>query len=118
MSRNLGGVLLAGAVLALTAAPAAAHGARVGIGVGIGFPLFPPVYVAPPPPAYYYPPPPVVYAPQPAPGLYADPAGPVYVSPNGAYCREFQTSAVIDGRRQPMHGTACQQPDGSWRVVR
>jgi len=123
MSRKIVGVLLVGAALALMATPASAHRARVGIGIGIGLPLFaypPPVYV-PPPRVVYYPPPPVVYAPPPAayaPGLYADPAGPMYVGPGGAYCREFQTSGIIDGRRQPMHGTACQQPDGSWRVVR
>ncbi|PWC52902.1 hypothetical protein [Azospirillum sp. TSO22-1] len=119
MSRKIVGVLLVSAALALLTTPASAHGARVGIGVGIGFPVFaypPPIYV-PPPRVVYYPPPPVVYAPPPS-GLYADPTGPAYVGPSGAYCREFQTSAVIDGRRQPMHGTACQQPDGSWRVVR
>jgi hypothetical protein len=33
-------------------------------------------------------------------------------------CREFQTTIVIDGQRQPAHGTACRQADGSWRVTR
>ena len=28
-------------------------------------------------------------------------------------CREFQTEIVIDGRREPAHGTACRQPDGT-----
>ena len=32
-------------------------------------------------------------------------------------CHEFQTTIVIDGRKQPAHGTVCQQPDGSWHVV-
>ena len=117
MSRKILGVLLIGAALALIAAPASAR-TRIGIGIGIGLPLFtfaPPLYV--PPRAYYYPPPPVVYAPPP-PGLSATPAGPVYLGPSGAYCREFQTSALIGGRMEPMYGTACQQPDGSWRVVR
>lgn len=36
---------------------------------------------------------------------------------NGPYCREFQTTIVIDGRPQSAHGTACQQEDGSWAVV-
>jgi len=36
---------------------------------------------------------------------------------NGPYCREFQTTVVIDGQPQSAHGTACQQPDGSWAVV-
>ena len=32
-------------------------------------------------------------------------------------CREYQTSVVIDGRTQSAYGTACRQPDGSWKVV-
>lgn len=32
-------------------------------------------------------------------------------------CREYQTSVVIDGRTQTAHGTACRQPDGTWRVA-
>ncbi|MHB1206594.1 MAG: hypothetical protein ACYCZX_13575 [Rhodospirillaceae bacterium] len=32
-------------------------------------------------------------------------------------CHEFQTTILIDGRKQPAHGTVCQQPDGSWHVV-
>ena len=38
-------------------------------------------------------------------------------SGNGPNCREFQTTVVIDGQPQSAHGTACQQPDGSWAVV-
>jgi surface antigen len=34
-----------------------------------------------------------------------------------AYCREYQTRVVIDDRKQTVHGTACRQPDGSWKVV-
>ncbi len=32
-------------------------------------------------------------------------------------CREYQTSVVIDGRSQTAYGTACREPDGTWRVV-
>jgi hypothetical protein len=32
-------------------------------------------------------------------------------------CREFNTTIIVDGREQPAYGTACLQPDGSWRVV-
>lgn len=32
-------------------------------------------------------------------------------------CREFQTEIIIDGRKQLAHGTACRQPDGTWKVV-
>lgn len=38
-------------------------------------------------------------------------------SARGAYCREYQQVVVIDGREQRAHGTACRQPDGSWRIV-
>lgn len=31
-------------------------------------------------------------------------------------CREYTVDAVIDGRRDKVYGTACRQPDGSWRV--
>ena len=32
-------------------------------------------------------------------------------------CREFTLSGDIGGREQPLYGTACRQPDGSWRIV-
>lgn len=35
----------------------------------------------------------------------------------GAYCREFQSQVVVGGQTQNAYGTACQQPDGSWRIV-
>lgn len=31
------------------------------------------------------------------------------------YCREYQTVATIGGKKQHMYGTACRQPDGSWK---
>jgi surface antigen len=36
---------------------------------------------------------------------------------SGAYCREYQTTVTVGGREQLAYGTACQQPDGSWKVV-
>ncbi len=33
---------------------------------------------------------------------------------DGKYCREYQTTVIIDGRQQQAYGTACRQPDGSW----
>ncbi|OGT37234.1 MAG: hypothetical protein A3F12_06605 [Gammaproteobacteria bacterium RIFCSPHIGHO2_12_FULL_38_14] len=33
------------------------------------------------------------------------------------YCREYRTTAYINGKKQQMHGTACRQPDGSWQAV-
>ena len=35
---------------------------------------------------------------------------------NGSYCREFQSDVVIDGKPDKAWGTACRQPDGSWKV--
>lgn len=35
----------------------------------------------------------------------------------GSYCREFQQSIVVGGRTERATGRACQQPDGSWRIV-
>src|SRR5215831_9109520 len=36
---------------------------------------------------------------------------------NGSYCREFQQTVTIGGRPENSFGTACRQPDGSWRIV-
>lgn len=33
------------------------------------------------------------------------------------YCRSYTTTAIIGGRPQEAYGTACRQPDGSWKVV-
>lgn len=33
------------------------------------------------------------------------------------YCREYRTVANIAGKKQQMYGTACRQPDGSWKSV-
>lgn len=33
------------------------------------------------------------------------------------YCREYQTTATIGGKQERMYGTACRQPDGSWKMV-
>lgn len=35
----------------------------------------------------------------------------------GSYCREYRTTVTIEGRYETAYGTACQQPDGTWRVV-
>jgi len=36
---------------------------------------------------------------------------------NGQYCREFQSEINVGGQREKGYGTACQQPDGSWKIV-
>lgn len=90
-----------------------AAAARGFVSFGFGVPLIvgPPVYYAPPP-AYYVPPP-----------AYVAPAAPGYLSPPAATsqpsqraCHEYQTMATIDGKAQPVIGTACQQADGTWRT--
>lgn len=35
----------------------------------------------------------------------------------GSYCREFNQKVTVGGRTQDAFGTACQQPDGSWKIV-
>jgi surface antigen len=35
----------------------------------------------------------------------------------GRYCREFQTEVIVGGKKENAHGVACQQPDGSWKIV-
>lgn len=34
------------------------------------------------------------------------------------YCREYRTTADIGGKQEQMYGTACRQPDGSWKAVK
>src|SRR5262245_55125658 len=36
---------------------------------------------------------------------------------DGTYCREYQQTVTIDGKPERSHGTACRQPDGSWKIV-
>lgn len=36
---------------------------------------------------------------------------------DGAYCREFQQSITVGGQKQQGYGRACQQPDGSWKII-
>lgn len=84
------------------------------------------VYVAPPP-VYYAPPPRVVYV-NPAPVYVPPPPLVVYQAPpqvlpggplaSNQQCREYQSTAVVNGQAVPSYGTACLQPDGSWRIVR
>lgn len=74
----------------------------------------------PPPPRVVYvtpPSPPVVYGYAAPPPLAAVPTSPVHRAANGRYCREYQADIRVDGVPQPSYGTACLQPDGSWRVA-
>ncbi len=34
------------------------------------------------------------------------------------YCREYRTTAMVAGKQQQVYGTACRQPDGTWKIVK
>ncbi len=36
---------------------------------------------------------------------------------SGNYCREYQSTVDVGGQTQKAFGTACRQPDGTWKVV-
>jgi hypothetical protein len=95
-----------------------------------------PVYYAPPPVVYapppaVYAPPPVVYSPPPAygtqgyapqgyggmPAPNATPTSDYYQGPGGQTCRQYGTTVYMSGQPQTTYGTACLQPDGTWRMV-
>ena len=65
------------------------------------------------------------YAPSGQPVAWQNPDGENYqVTPQrtyqtsaGGYCREYTATATVGGRSQQTYGTACRQPDGSWRLV-
>lgn len=44
-------------------------------------------------------------------------ARPAYQANDGQYCREFTQSVNVGGKREEAYGTACRQPDGSWKIV-
>jgi surface antigen len=36
---------------------------------------------------------------------------------NALDCRDYSHTVRLDGRRRTVRGTACRQPNGTWRVV-
>lgn len=36
---------------------------------------------------------------------------------NGTYCREYTQTITVGGKTESAYGTACRQPDGSWKVT-
>ena len=36
---------------------------------------------------------------------------------NGTACREYQQTVTVGGKTESAFGTACRQPDGSWKIV-
>ena len=40
-----------------------------------------------------------------------------YQTAQGQYCREFTQNVTVAGKTQQAYGTACRQPDGTWKIV-
>lgn len=40
-----------------------------------------------------------------------------YKNSQGQHCRDYTSTVTIDGRTEYAKGTACRQPDGTWRIV-
>ena len=41
-----------------------------------------------------------------------------YQASSGRYCREYIQKVWIAGKEQQAYGTACRQPDGTWKIVK
>ena len=87
---------------------------------GYGYrPWYRPRYQVPPRTVYVLPPPEpapqviVQPAPQPAPA----PALAPRLAYDTSYCREYSRTALVNGAPVEIYGTACRQPDGTWRIV-
>jgi hypothetical protein len=112
MFKTLGLLLGIGVLAALIPATAVA---RVFVGVGFGGGYYPGYYPGYYAPGYYYPPTPVAYGPPPPvyyaapPAALANQTSPTFVDGYGRTCRNFQSATNT--------GTACLQPDGTWRTV-
>lgn len=42
---------------------------------------------------------------------------PAYQTSAGQQCREFTQTVTVGGKTQEAYGTACRQPDGTWKIV-
>lgn len=42
---------------------------------------------------------------------------PAYQTASGQYCREFTQTVTVGGKTEEAFGTACRQPDGTWKIV-
>ena len=47
----------------------------------------------------------------------AAPPAPPKAARTDAQCREFQRTITIGGKTEKAYGTACRQPDGTWKEV-
>ena len=39
-----------------------------------------------------------------------------YQTDSGQYCREYQQEISVGGEKHNSYGTACRQPDGTWKI--
>lgn len=39
-----------------------------------------------------------------------------YQTESGQYCREYQQEILVGGEKHSSYGTACRQPDGTWKI--
>jgi surface antigen len=39
-----------------------------------------------------------------------------YQTDTGQYCREYQQEITVGGEKHASYGTACRQPDGTWKI--
>jgi len=39
-----------------------------------------------------------------------------YELPNGTYCRQYEQTINVGGQQHQAYGTACRQPDGTWKI--
>ena len=42
---------------------------------------------------------------------------PSFTNQKQQYCREYQQTVTIGGDTETAYGTACRQPDGTWKIV-
>lgn len=40
-----------------------------------------------------------------------------YTNDAGKYCREYSQTIEVGGKVEQAYGTACRQPDGTWKIV-
>jgi surface antigen len=39
-----------------------------------------------------------------------------YQTETGQYCREYQQEIIVGNEKHESYGTACRQPDGTWKI--
>ncbi|PCI45477.1 MAG: hypothetical protein COB49_09995 [Alphaproteobacteria bacterium] len=42
---------------------------------------------------------------------------PAFTNKTNEYCREYQQTVNVGGKTETAYGTACRQPDGTWKIA-